>query len=134
MILKNSSGISLIVAALLLVTSNNVGAAKQPGISSVQQSAEEGRIARLVGLAKVWSAVKYFHPFLAYHEINWDKALVESIPKVNAAETPEEYSAAINAMLAVLADGNTRAEIESEPKAEPKTNQPSAKKSEHVKL
>ena len=32
--------------------------------------------------AKVWGVVKYFHPYLAYREIDWDKALVEAIPRV----------------------------------------------------
>ena len=77
-------------------------------------SAEETRVARLAGLAKVWGAVKYFHPYLAYREIDWDKALVETLPKVNSAKTPQEYQAAINQMLAALNDRSTRAEIELE--------------------
>lgn len=75
---------------------------------------EAARIARLAGLAKVWGTVKYFHPFLAYREIDWDKALIETIPKVNAARTPQDYESALNQMLAVLNDKSTRAEIESE--------------------
>lgn len=63
------------------------------------------------GKAKVWGAVKYFHPSPAYREIDWDKALIKTIPKVNAAKSPEEYAAAINAMLAALGDKNTRAEV-----------------------
>ena len=72
---------------------------------------EDPRVARLAGLAKVWGTVKYFHPFLAYREIDWDKALVETIPKVNAAKSAQEYEAALNQMLAVLNDTRTRAEI-----------------------
>lgn len=75
---------------------------------------EDPRVARLVGLAKVWGTVKYFHPFLAYREIDWDKALIEAIPKVNAAKSAQEYEAALNQMLAVLNDAPTRAEIEPE--------------------
>src|SRR5687767_8991497 len=62
-------------------------------------SAEDVRVARLVGLAKVWGGVKYFHPYLASREIDWDKALVETLPKVNGARTPQEYEAAVNQML-----------------------------------
>lgn len=69
------------------------------------------RVERLAGLAKVWGTVKFFHPFLAYREIDWDKALVETIPRVNAAKTPQEYEAAVNSMLAALGDKNTRAQI-----------------------
>ena len=80
-------------------------------------SAEDARIARLAGLAKVWGTVKYFHPYLAYRDIDWDKALIETIPKVNAAKTPQDYQSALNTMLAVLNDKSTRAEIDTETKA-----------------
>src|SRR5262245_1387695 len=99
------------------------------------QSTESSRIERLAGLAKVWGAVKFFHPYLAYKEIDWDKALVEAIPKVAAAKTPHEYEAAINSMLAVLNDKNTRAEVESESKPESRPNPlPGAKNSDPVTL
>lgn len=81
------------------------------------RSAAELRIERLAGLAKVWGVVKYFHPYLAYREIDWDKALVEALPRVNAAKTASEYQSAVNQMLAVLNDKSTRAAIESESKA-----------------
>lgn len=80
----------------------------------VQAQTEEKRIERLSGLAKVWGAVKYFHPYPAYREIDWDKALVETIPKVDAAKSPEEYAAAVNAMLIVLGDAQTRALVKTE--------------------
>ena len=80
------------------------------------QPAEDVRIARLAGLAKVWGTVKYFHPFLAYRDIDWDKALVETIPKVNNARSPQDYQAALNQMLAVLNDKSTRADIDAETK------------------
>lgn len=79
-------------------------------------STEDARIARLVGLAKVWGTVKYFHPYLAYRDIDWDKALIDAIPKVNAARTPQDYQAALNQMLAILNDKSTRADIEVENK------------------
>ena len=77
---------------------------------------EDPRVARLVGLAKVWGTVKYFHPFLAYRDIDWDKALIDTIPKVNAAKTSQDYETALNQMLAVLNDNRTRASIEPETK------------------
>ncbi|HEX8197282.1 MAG TPA: S41 family peptidase [Pyrinomonadaceae bacterium] len=94
---------------------------------------EKVRIERLAGLAKIWGAVKYFHPFLAYREIDWDKTLIETIPKVNAAKTTREYEAAINSMLAPLGDRNTRARIIGE---KPKTeNQaPAAENKEPIRL
>jgi C-terminal processing protease CtpA/Prc len=83
------------------------------------QTPDDARIARLAGLAKVWGTVKYFHPYLAYRAIDWDKALVDTIPRVNSAKTPQEYEAAINQMLAVLNDKSTRAEIEADTKPTP---------------
>ena len=85
-------------------------------VKAQPSSTEDARIARIAGLARVWGTVKYFHPFLAYRDIDWDKALVETIPKVNAAKTPQDYQAALNQMLAVLNDKSTRAEIETETK------------------
>jgi hypothetical protein len=87
---------------------------------------EEARVARLAGLAKVWGAVKFFHPYLAYRDIDWDKALIETLPKVNAAKTPKEYETAVNQMLAVLNDKSTRATIEAETKPETPATQPTA--------
>ncbi len=84
----------------------------------VSTAGEDARVERLARLAKVWGAVKYFHPYLAYRDIDWDKALVETLPKVNSARTPQEYEAAVNQMLAVLNDRSTRAEIEGEGKRE----------------
>jgi C-terminal processing protease CtpA/Prc len=63
---------------------------------------------RLVGLARVWAKAKFFHPYLAYKDIDWDAALVAAIPKVEAATSVAEYSAAVQGMLAVLHDPVTR--------------------------
>jgi len=83
--------------------------AQRAAVESGPPTDEKIRIARLVDLAKVWGAVKYFHPFPAYKEIDLDKALIEAIPKVNAAKSPEEYAQALNSMLAALGDDSTRA-------------------------
>ena len=70
---------------------------------------ESARIDRLVALAKLWSAVKFFHPYLAYRDdIDWDGALVATIPKVSAARNGAEYSAAVEEMLKTLGDPVTR--------------------------
>src|SRR5688572_40658 len=86
-------------------------------------AAEDARIARLIGLAKVWGTVKYFHPYLAYRDIDWDKALIDTIPKVNAAKTPQDYQAALNQMLAVLNDKSTRADLDTETKTAPRSEE-----------
>ena len=65
------------------------------------------RVERLAGLARVWNMAKYFHPALAERDIDWDKALVEAIPRVNASRNTTEYSKAIDAMLQELDDKAT---------------------------
>jgi len=66
---------------------------------------------RLAGLGRLWGAVKFFHPYLAYREIDWDGALIKAIPQVKAARTPGEYRQAISTMLLALGDPVTTAEV-----------------------
>lgn len=73
----------------------------------------DARIERLAGLAKLWGTIKYFHPYLAYKDIDWDAALVATIPKVNGAHSPVEYRGAINHLLSFLHDPATQVKIES---------------------
>ena len=78
--------------------------------AAAQQTTDEStRIDRLVALAKLWAAVKYFHPYLAYRDnIDWDGALVSAIRKVDAARDRAEYSAAVEGLLNGLGDPVTR--------------------------
>ena len=45
------------------------------------------RIGRLAGLCELWGVAKYFHPYLAYKSIDWDEALIKTIPRINKAKT-----------------------------------------------
>ncbi|MFY9825942.1 MAG: hypothetical protein WAM82_31520, partial [Thermoanaerobaculia bacterium] len=65
-------------------------------------------VERLSHLARLWGTVRYFHPWLAYREIDWDAALVLAIPRVRAARTPQQYAAAVQTMLDSLGDAVTR--------------------------
>src|SRR5215470_4844742 len=69
--------------------------------------ADKIRIERLAALGRLWGVVNYFHPYLAYKEIDWDAALIAAIPKVSAAKSAEEYRAAIDGLLATLGDRTT---------------------------
>lgn len=75
---------------------------------SSQTSNDLTSVERLVNLCKLWGAIKYFHPYLAYKDIDWDAALVKAIPRVQAAKTPEEYAAAVRSLLDALGDPATR--------------------------
>ncbi|MBS1508344.1 MAG: hypothetical protein JSS79_17015 [Bacteroidetes bacterium] len=72
----------------------------QPKPDSVQ-------LKRLIRLCELWGKVKYFHPYLSYKPIDWDSALIQTIPKVKAAQTSEEYAKAIDEMLGMLHDPAT---------------------------
>lgn len=77
------------------------------GSTSILLAQADKRIQRLATLAKIWGEVKFIHPYIAYRSIDWDRALINAIPKVNAARTAEEYSEAINLMLGELKDNQT---------------------------
>lgn len=79
------------------------------------QPAEGTRVERLAALGKLWGAVRLVHPQLAYQDIDWDEALVQTIPKVEAAKTTEEYRAAVESMLALLHDPDTRTVVADAP-------------------
>lgn len=66
------------------------------------------RAGRLAGLFRAWGAVKFFHPWLAYREVDWDAALMAAIPEVERAEAREPYAVAVARMLAALGDPATR--------------------------
>src|SRR5690348_10364722 len=82
------------------------------GSNSSQPESETIEINRLVGLCKLWGYVKYFHPSLAYRsDIDWDAALVATIPQVRKAHTPAEYAAALQGLLSILDDSLTQVVI-----------------------
>jgi C-terminal processing protease CtpA/Prc len=59
-------------------------------------------------LARVWSEVRYLHPYLLTKSIDWDAALVHAVPAVRAAKNDDELAAAIDGMLRELGDPATR--------------------------
>jgi C-terminal processing protease CtpA/Prc len=79
-------------------------ASAAPSATPALPSSEE----RLASLARLWGQVKYRHPALAYKEVDWDAALVEALPQVEAAQDAAAYAAAVQSMLEVLQDPATR--------------------------
>lgn len=59
---------------------------------------------RLIATARLWATVKYFHPYLAYRDIDWDKALVDALPGIQSASSAAEYAKAVTGMLDALRD------------------------------
>ena len=58
----------------------------------------------MVAVAKLWRDVKWFHPALARGDVDWDAALVASLPKIQAARTAPELEAALAGLMAPLHD------------------------------
>jgi C-terminal processing protease CtpA/Prc len=92
----------LLLASFLLFVAN-VGPACPAAPASDSASIE-----RLAGLARLWGVIKYFHPTSASQDVDWDGALVAAIQKVKAAQGAQQYRAAIDSFLGVLADPVTR--------------------------
>lgn len=49
-------------------------------------------VEKLVATCKVWGFLKYYHPKVANGEFNWDNQLLEKLPKIEKAQTKEEFS------------------------------------------
>ncbi|WP_281634539.1 S41 family peptidase [Flavobacterium luteolum] len=47
---------------------------------------------KLYATCKVWGFLKYYHPKVAGGELNWDNELLEKLPKIEKAQTKEEFS------------------------------------------
>ncbi len=62
---------------------------------------------RLIAAGKLWVTVQYFHPFLAWKGVDWDRAFLQAIPRIQAAKDRNEYAQAIDDMLRELGDSGT---------------------------
>jgi C-terminal processing protease CtpA/Prc len=47
---------------------------------------------KLAATCKVWGYLKYYHPKVANGDFNWDQQLFELLPKIEQANTKEEFS------------------------------------------
>jgi C-terminal processing protease CtpA/Prc len=59
---------------------------------------------RLLSLAQLWGDIRYFDPWLAYRDVDWDAAALAAIPEVANASSSEAFAGAVQHMLAVLHD------------------------------
>jgi C-terminal processing protease CtpA/Prc len=68
----------------------------------------DAHIDRLARVARLWGTVHFLHPYLAYKPIDWDAALVTTIPRIRDAKTAADYRMAVQHMLDALDDPVTR--------------------------
>ena len=85
---------------LIILLSIRDASAQQTPLTPIQ-------VERLTGMAELWSTVKYFHPYVAYRDIDWDSAMVAALPGVLEADDTESFVSAIESLLAVLDDPAT---------------------------
>ncbi|HEV7921159.1 MAG TPA: S41 family peptidase [Thermoanaerobaculia bacterium] len=65
---------------------------------------ETGRLCELI---RLWSAVRYHHPYLYDRDVDWDGAFVAAVPRVRAAAGDAERIEALRRMLGALGDPAT---------------------------
>lgn len=66
------------------------------------------RTERIAGVARLWGAIRGFHPWIARGDIDWDGALTDALPAVLGATDNVSYRAAVEGLLAHLGDPGTR--------------------------
>ena len=69
--------------------------------ASAHPVAAQSEVDRLASLGRVWGFLKYYHPGVAMGGMNWDSALVASVPAVRAATSIAQFRASISALLDV---------------------------------
>ncbi|TDW49964.1 C-terminal processing protease CtpA/Prc [Flavobacterium sp. 270] len=47
---------------------------------------------KLTATCKIWGFLKYYHPKVAKGDFNWDQQLLDVLPKIEQAQTKEEFS------------------------------------------
>src|SRR5689334_6388724 len=91
--------------------------AAAPADSGKAASGKIDKLDRLLGLARIWAEVKYFHPAMFQRAIDWDGALIKAIPEVEAASDAATYRAAIARLLATIGDPRTHVDGETHDEA-----------------
>lgn len=76
--------------------------------SSQTLSEKPGDSSYLESLCKVWGKIKFTHPYVYLKNIDWDAALIDTLPLVRAAESKEDFEKAINHLLSYLDDPVTK--------------------------
>ncbi|MHC0439806.1 S41 family peptidase [Flavobacterium sp. 3-210] len=59
---------------------------------TIFSSAKITETEKLVATCKVWGFLKYYHPEVAGGKTNWDNQLLEKLPKIEKAQSKEEFS------------------------------------------
>ncbi len=77
---------------------------------TLRAAVNEQTARRLAAAGRIWSTIHYFHPWLAYKDLDWNRALVEAVPQLLSCEADAQCEAAIAGMLSQLGDPATTLE------------------------
>jgi C-terminal processing protease CtpA/Prc len=67
-----------------------------------------GEDEKIAGLSKLWSEVKYnFFDVATLEKLDWDKVYLDTLPRVRATRSTEEYYRVLTEMVGKLKDGHT---------------------------
>jgi carboxyl-terminal processing protease len=96
------------IATLLVWMAANPCATGAAGTSTDGQDWDGSAAQKVWGLMQVWGTVKYNFAFFDHvPDLDWDAAVHDSIPRVLAAESRDEYHRRLNEVVALLHDGHT---------------------------
>jgi C-terminal processing protease CtpA/Prc len=71
-----------------------------------EKEAYPARERRLLGLFRMWNVIEYFYPYLPLMGDAWQTALVDFIPRFEAARDAREYALAVTELAARIPDGH----------------------------
>jgi C-terminal processing protease CtpA/Prc len=71
-----------------------------------RDEAYPSREQRLLALFRLWNVIHFFYPYLHLMGDTWDRALVEGIPRFEAARDEREYTLAVMELAARIPDGH----------------------------
>ena len=67
--------------------------------STIYSQQELSENEKLFRTAKVWGFLKYYHPNVAKGKFDWDKKLIELLPKIEKAKTKEDLSIVFSGLI-----------------------------------
>ena len=103
-----SFGRSVPMPVLVVVDSTPARAPWVAPVAAAAARSDEAGTSRLVRLAEVWTAVRWFHPEAVHRIGEWDSAYLRHVDGARSATDDAAYARAVQDMLGELRDAETR--------------------------
>ena len=91
-------------ALLCAIGMSSAQAQSEVRATSPGSTVQSAHIQRISDLGRLWARLRWVHPALVEGRIDWDRQLVEALPAISNADTPEAQRAVIERMMAGLND------------------------------